>query len=194
MLHDNNNNSNSGCSQLVLLLLSAVWFSSPSAYCLAYFVPPPAFSRATKLPNEIYEWRGQKIRYQVAEPVTGTSAASAPTVILIHGLFVNSDHWRKTLKGLSEAGYRAYAIDLLGCGYSSKPPRMSMEATMLNGENSRFFDESRAGVSRIDEADTSSAKSKNQKYQSILHDVTLGTSSGKFYNVWLARHRFSAYD
>jgi hypothetical protein len=54
----------------------------------AYHVMPPSVSRATKLPNKIYDWRGQKIRYQVAEPKNKDK--NAPSVLLIHGLFVNS--------------------------------------------------------------------------------------------------------
>jgi len=139
-------------------------------------VPPPPFSRATKLPNKVYEWRGQKIRYQVAEPAanspTSATSQSAPTVILVHGLFVNSDHWRKTLKGLSEGGYRTFAIDLLGCGYSSKPPASSVTAKSINGENLRFIDQ------EISDETQPSKKSKFQRYHSILRDVTLGTPQG----------------
>lgn len=83
--------------------------------------------------------------------------SSPHTAVLVHGLFVNSDHWRRTLKGLADAGYRAYAIDLLGNGYSTKPAPWDKETSQLiNGEN-RFA------------ADGS---------ESILKDVTLGTAAG----------------
>jgi pimeloyl-ACP methyl ester carboxylesterase len=128
----------------------------------------------------VYEWRGQKIRYQVAEPVKNSpisaTSQSAPTVILVHGLFVNSDHWRKTLKGLSEGGYRTFAIDLLGCGYSSKPSASSVSAKSINGENLRFFDQ------EIGEETQPSKNSKFQRYHSILRNVTLGTPQGRLYN------------
>jgi pimeloyl-ACP methyl ester carboxylesterase len=114
----------------------------------AYHVMPPSVSRATKLPNKIYDWRGQKIRYQVAEPKNKDK--NAPSVLLIHGLFVNSDHWRKTLAGLSEAGYCAYAMDMLGCGYSSKPPRDSPEAQKLCGERGRFVTMSENSASIVE--------------------------------------------
>lgn len=91
---------------------------------------PPA-SPATGLENRFFTWKeGQKIRYQC----TG----KGPPVLLVHGLFVNSDHWRKTLQALSQAGYTAYAIDLLGCGYSDKPPAVSTVAERCNGESDRF--------------------------------------------------------
>eukprot|EP00537_Pseudo-nitzschia_pungens_P010656 CAMPEP_0172393024 /NCGR_PEP_ID=MMETSP1061-20121228/9002_1 /TAXON_ID=37318 /ORGANISM="Pseudo-nitzschia pungens, Strain cf. pungens" /LENGTH=111 /DNA_ID=CAMNT_0013123985 /DNA_START=106 /DNA_END=437 /DNA_ORIENTATION=- len=58
-------------------------------------VPPP-ISPATNLPNELYQWKeGQQIRYQRAGPLDGKP------VLLVHGLFVNSDHWRKTIEGLA---------------------------------------------------------------------------------------------
>merc|ERR1712127_750178 len=76
---------------------------------------------------------------------------SKGSVILIHGLFVNSDHWRYTLKGLADAGYTAYAIDLLGSGYSSKPnPKDEISRSLVCGEsNGRFateFDTKKRGV------------------------------------------------
>lgn len=59
-------------------------------------------------------------------------------MVLVHGLFVNSDHWRKTILSLSKEGYNVHALDLWGYGYSSKPPYDSKEAQLVNGENRRF--------------------------------------------------------
>jgi len=90
-------------------------------------------------------------------------------VVLVHGLFVNSDHWRYTLKGLADAGYRAYAIDLLGSGYSSKPSPWDMDVSnVVNGERGRFFEDLRIfeGVKA------------RTKVPSILKDTKLGTASG----------------
>ena len=97
-----------------------------------YSPVPPKVSPATNLPNKLFNWRSQQIRYQEAGPVDGEP------VVLIHGLFVNSDHWRKTIKTLAKEGYRAYALDLWGCGYSSKPPWDSPEARAVDGEEGRF--------------------------------------------------------
>ncbi|KAL3789717.1 hypothetical protein ACHAW5_001059 [Stephanodiscus triporus] len=57
----------------------------------------PSHSLATSLPNLVYDWRGYKIRYQVSGPRDADR-----TVLLVHGLFVNSDHWRKALSGLND--------------------------------------------------------------------------------------------
>ena len=102
-------------------------------------VQPPPISPATNLPNQIYTWRNHQVRYQVAYP-TDTSVPSKGSLILVHGLFVNSDHWRHTMKGLANAGYTAYAIDLLGSGYSSKPhPNDEVSRKLVCGEsNGRF--------------------------------------------------------
>jgi pimeloyl-ACP methyl ester carboxylesterase len=103
------------------------------AVAQAYSPPvPPKVSPATNLPNELYKWRNQQIRFQQAGPKSGDP------VVLVHGLFVNSDHWRKTIKCLAEEGYHVYALDLWGYGYSSKPPYDSPEAQAANGENGRF--------------------------------------------------------
>jgi pimeloyl-ACP methyl ester carboxylesterase len=106
-------------------------------------VQPPPVSPATNLPNQIYTWRSHQVRYQVAYP-TNPDVPSKGSLILIHGLFVNSDHWRHTLKGLSDAGYTSYAIDLLGSGYSSKPnPNDERSRKLVCGEsNGRFASES----------------------------------------------------
>jgi len=102
----------------------------------------PPVSPVTGLENRFYEWKhGQRIRYQRTELKPG-----AEPVLLIHGLFVCSDHWRHTLKGLDEAGYNAYAIDLFGCGYSDKPPAASELAQKCNGENGRFDDDNHPSI------------------------------------------------
>jgi len=128
----------------------------------AYTPTPPPFSPATSLPNRLYTWRSQQVRYQVSGPADAPHAA-----VLVHGLFVNADHWRKTLKGLADDGsYRVYAIDLLGSGWSSKPPRDSDVAKELNGERGRFLE------------DTHEEERGWGRVPSILSNVALGTASG----------------
>ena len=66
-------------------------------------------------------------------------------MVLVHGLFVNADHWRNNIAALAdEHGLRVYAIDLLGNGYSSKPPPTGPEAQAVNGENGRDLTPPRA--------------------------------------------------
>ena len=42
-------------------------------------------------------------------------------MLLIHGFGASHFHWRRNVLVLAEAGYRVFAIDLLGFGLSSKP-------------------------------------------------------------------------
>ena len=117
----------------------------------SYTPVPPKISPATGLPNELYTWRAeQQIRYQVAGPEDGDP------VVLVHGLFVNSDHWRKTIQRLASEGYRTYALDLWGCGYSSKPERDSIVAKSVCGEQGRF----------------------SQDYPEVLLNAQLGSACG----------------
>lgn len=120
---------------------------------------PPPTSPATNLPNLLYTWKSnQQIRYQVAGPEDGKP------VLLVHGLFVNSDHWRKTIQRLADEGYRAYAIDLWGCGYSSKPPRDSELAQSVNGE-------------------AADANRFTEEYPAILEGAALGSACGTKTNI-----------
>jgi pimeloyl-ACP methyl ester carboxylesterase len=131
---------------------------------------PPTISPATKLPNQLYQWKGgQQIRYQQAGPYTGQP------VLLVHGLFVNSDHWRKTLLGLADSGYNVYAIDLWGYGYSSKPPFDSPEAQAVNGETRRFGSISGDGAGDS----TANGAARPTLVADILEKVKLGTPDGK---------------
>ena len=99
--------------------------------CAATALTMPPVS-PTGVPNQMWTWRGFNIRYQsLGEEQTG------PALLLVHGLFVNADHWRRNLPALAAAGFRVYAIDLLGYGYSDKPYPTSPEATKISGENGR---------------------------------------------------------
>ena len=130
----------------------------------SYTPIPPKISPATGLVNELYTWRSdQQIRYQVAGPTDGEP------VVLVHGLFVNADHWRKTIRGLADEGYRAYAIDLWGCGYSSKPPRDSHVAQALNGEVRRF---------RTSTTSSQEHPNVDGNVDSVVWNAELGTASG----------------
>jgi pimeloyl-ACP methyl ester carboxylesterase len=58
-------------------------------------------------------WRGHNIRYTVL--------GSGRPLILIHGFGAAIGHWRNNIPVLAAAGYRVFALDLLGFGASDKP-------------------------------------------------------------------------
>lgn len=59
-------------------------------------------------------------RFHVAEAGTDPNA---PLVLLLHGFPEHWWAWRHQLPRLADAGYRAVAMDLRGCGASDKPPQ-----------------------------------------------------------------------
>jgi len=65
------------------------------------------------LDKQAWQWRGYSIKYTV-------SGKGAP-ILLIHGFGASIGHWRKNIPVLAQAGYRVYALDLLGFGGSDKP-------------------------------------------------------------------------
>jgi pimeloyl-ACP methyl ester carboxylesterase len=67
------------------------------------------------------------IRLHVAE------LGSGPMVLLLHGFGEFWWTWHHQLTALAEAGYRAVAVDLRGCGDSDKPPR-GYDAWTLAGD------------------------------------------------------------
>lgn len=58
---------------------------------------------------------GLSVNYIVAGP------PEAQPFLLIHGFGASGFHWRRNVNVLAAAGYRVYAIDLIGFGLSSKP-------------------------------------------------------------------------
>ncbi|KAL7486394.1 hypothetical protein ACHAW6_011998 [Cyclotella cf. meneghiniana] len=169
-----------------LFLPAATFFGS---YGTSYLTSPPqprAPATLTSIPprsncnglkNEVYQWRGQQIRYISAGPIDAKE-----TVLLIHGLFVNADTWRNTITALGQAGYRTHALDLLGSGYSSKPLPSSLEAKLLNGERGRFYesaDDNHDDLDRNQLLQSNSTRTNGISKQSpIRENVVLGTASG----------------
>ena len=50
-----------------------------------------------------------------------TGAADQPALVLLHGFGASSGHWRDNAEAIAAAGYRVYAMDLLGFGQSDQP-------------------------------------------------------------------------
>lgn len=108
--------------------LVVIWLAM-TTYACALTMPPMS---PTGVANRLWTWRGFNVRYQALG-----EEQSGPALLLVHGLFVNADHWRKNLPELAAAGFRVYAIDLLGSGYSDKPYPTSLEARAISGERGR---------------------------------------------------------
>ncbi len=68
----------------------------------------------TTLEKLTWKWQNQKICYTVM--------GSGQPLLLVHGFGAAIGHWRKNIPILAAAGYRVYALDLLGFGASDKPP------------------------------------------------------------------------
>ncbi|MGB8702133.1 MAG: alpha/beta fold hydrolase [Thermosynechococcaceae cyanobacterium] len=70
-------------------------------------------SLSEPLPQRVWQWRGFDVAYTVM--------GEGNPLLLIHGFGATYAHWRKNIPVLAEAGYRVYALDLLGFGASDKP-------------------------------------------------------------------------
>ncbi len=67
----------------------------------------------TPIEKQFWTWQGHKIQYTVM--------GTGKPLVLIHGFGASIGHWRKNIPVLAEAGYRVFALDLLGFGGSDKP-------------------------------------------------------------------------
>ncbi|MBD2428388.1 alpha/beta fold hydrolase [Phormidium sp. FACHB-1136] len=65
------------------------------------------------LETRTWPWRDHTITYTVQ--------GHGQPLVLIHGFGASLGHWRKNIPVLAEAGYRVYALDLLGFGASDQP-------------------------------------------------------------------------
>jgi pimeloyl-ACP methyl ester carboxylesterase len=62
-----------------------------------------------------HELNDYNINYRVEGPMNG------PPILLVHGFGANVNHFRYQFPALVQEGYRVYAVDLLGFGFSDKP-------------------------------------------------------------------------
>ena len=60
-----------------------------------------------------WNWRGYDIKY--------VACGEGQPIVLLHGFGASIGHWRKNIPVLAAAGYRVYALDLMGFGDSDKP-------------------------------------------------------------------------
>lgn len=67
----------------------------------------------TSLKTQTWTWQGHQIEYAVQ--------GTGHPLLLIHGFGASIGHWRKNIPVLADAGYRVFALDLLGFGNSDKP-------------------------------------------------------------------------
>ena len=79
-------------------------------------------------PQQVKTYRGRGLAPQVAEerPAPTLEPRRAP-LVLIHGLLGFSFSWRHNLEALA-AEREVYAVDLLGIGYSDRPPHPPQQA------------------------------------------------------------------
>jgi pimeloyl-ACP methyl ester carboxylesterase len=68
---------------------------------------------AVSIATQIWIWQGYSIPYIVM--------GTGQPLLLVHGFGASVGHWRKNIPVLAAAGYRVYAIDLLGFGGAEKP-------------------------------------------------------------------------
>ncbi|MFN6962290.1 MAG: alpha/beta fold hydrolase [Pyrinomonadaceae bacterium] len=72
--------------------------------------------------------------------------AADPTLLLIHGYTASVTSWRTSAPMLAARGFRVIAIDLLGFGYSEKPPWFEYSITAQARVVARFMN--RLGIGR----------------------------------------------
>lgn len=76
-------------------------------------VTPQTSAPITPLETHFWSWQGHRVAYAVQ--------GSGIPLILLHGFGASIGHWRQNIPVLAAAGYRVFALDLLGFGKSDKP-------------------------------------------------------------------------
>lgn len=74
-----------------------------------------SLAATASIPLETHFWTWQNYR------IAYTEMGSGIPLILIHGFGASIGHWRNNIPVLAAAGYRVFAVDLLGFGKSEKP-------------------------------------------------------------------------
>jgi pimeloyl-ACP methyl ester carboxylesterase len=121
------------------------------------------------------------------------SAGSGPALLLVHGLLGYSFSWRFTIPALAQHA-AVYAIDMLGTGFSDRPPNLDCSLKANAERLLRFMDE--AGLTRCDllgtshggaVAMTAAALAPDRIRRLILVDsVNPWSAHGKHLNIFLS--------
>lgn len=77
--------------------------------------PQPALGHPDWGQPRIWQWQGHNCHWREL------GGASAPALVLVHGFGAGSGHWRHNAGALAAAGWRVFALDLIGFGASSQP-------------------------------------------------------------------------
>lgn len=70
---------------------------------------------ASSQEHQTWRWQGYQLPYRVQ--------GEGVPLVLIHGFGAAIGHWRNNQEVLAAAGYRVFAVDLLGFGAADKPDR-----------------------------------------------------------------------
>ncbi len=73
----------------------------------------------------------ERREFKTPEAVNYIVQGAGPPVLLIHGLAASLHDWDYLLPSLAGAGYRGYALDLLGHGEGPKPPQRKYQMAWL---------------------------------------------------------------
>ena len=102
---------------------------------------PPAPLVWTEQPQNVWQWKeGWDGATDLSIHYVAAGAPDAPPMLLIHGFGASAFHWRRNVNVLADAGYRVYAIDLVGFGLSSKPV-IDYDSTMWREQCAAFMRE-----------------------------------------------------
>ena len=81
----------------------------------------PAALRWSEEPDNLWTFTGWSAAPSLTVNYIASGPADGQPFLLIHGFGASGFHWRRNVPALAAAGYRVYAIDLVGFGLSAKP-------------------------------------------------------------------------
>jgi len=105
--------------------------------------PHSAGARTQKIDEQRVSMDNSRMRY--------LRTGSGPALLLVHGLLGYSFSWRFTMPGIKER--TIYAVDMLGTGYSDRPPKLDCSLRASAERLLRFLDA--VGMSSCDLLGTS---------------------------------------